>query len=573
MKFHFLLYVILLLIFNPLIAQENGDVDDSLWVFEERFDSEDNENGWLLIKGEPELESKIVPGTGLYMRSSISEGFTQTINIPVELNEDIYFEAAIEFVSGDRLTNFGIVFDSNDPYNFNSFSINASGYFSIGGKKDGEEFEVVSKVRSEYIKKGQDQNILNILKVGNKIYYGINDNIVHEEEYHPFKGNRFGLIIFEGKKVINVGYVGVVQGKNNKDNRLQPKRTKPAEPELATPSIPDLDYAIVYIFRKANANCKLCNFNVTINGKYVAKLAENGLLTYKTYNAGTLDMIFEEPFNGWTTTGSIDVELGYEYVIVLKSSMTGITATVTNANDNDFNPEKSTEKKSYYYTDKKNDEARTERSSQRKGVGTGTGFAIAAPGYIATCEHVVRGASKITIWGVDGDFTTSYSAKVIKVDSKNDLAIIKIDDPTFQSVGKIPYSIMASTADVGTDIYTLGYPNLDYMGAEVKLTDGLISAKSGFQGDITTYQITAAAQTGNSGGPLFDKNGNIVGVVNAKVTKDENVTYAVKSTLLLNLLESIPNEITLATGTELQGKELPELIKNMRSFVYIIVVE
>lgn len=570
MQYKILLYLMFLIPGINAFAQEESD---SLWVFEERFDSEDNENGWLLIKGEPELESKIVPGTGLYMRSSISEGFTQTINIPVELNEDIYFEAAIEFVSGDRLTNFGIVFDSNDPYNFNSFSINASGYFSIGGKKDGAEFEVVSKVRSEYINKGPDQNILNILKVGNKIYYGINDNIVYEEEYHPFNGNRFGLIIFQGKKVINVGYLGVVQDKNHIDNRMQPKRTKPAVPEQATPSNPELDYALVYIFRKANYNCKLCNFHVTINGKYIAKLTDNDLLTYKTYNAGTLDLSFEETINSWRTSGTLDVELGYQYIIILKSSLTGITANVTNSNDPDFKPEKATEKKRFYYTDGKNeDNSRNDRAA-RNGIGTGTGFAIAAPGYIATCEHVVRGASKITVWGIDGDFTTSYSAKVIKVDAKNDLAIIKIDDPTFQSVGKIPYSIMATTADVGTDIYTLGYPNLDYMGAEVKLTDGLISAKSGFQGDITTYQITAAAQTGNSGGPLFDKNGNIVGVVNAKVTKDENVTYAVKSTLLLNLLESIPNEITLATGTELQGKELPELIKRMRSFVYIIVVE
>jgi S1-C subfamily serine protease len=73
---------------------------------------------------------------------------------------------------------------------------------------------------------------------------------------------------------------------------------------------------------------------------------------------------------------------------------------------------------------------------------------------------------------------------------------------------------------VGSNVFALGYPMaLSLMGEEVKFTDGKISSKTGFQGDITTYQISVPIQPGNSGGPLFDYDGNIVGITNAGINK------------------------------------------------------
>jgi S1-C subfamily serine protease len=69
----------------------------------------------------------------------------------------------------------------------------------------------------------------------------------------------------------------------------------------------------------------------------------------------------------------------------------------------------------------------------------------------------------------------------------------------------------------------------------VKFTDGKISSKSGYDNDATTYQISVPVQPGNSGGPLFDSKGNLVGVVNAKFTKGDNVSYAIKSPVLKTL--------------------------------------
>nr|WP_277266111.1 trypsin-like peptidase domain-containing protein [Prevotella corporis] len=78
------------------------------------------------------------------------------------------------------------------------------------------------------------------------------------------------------------------------------------------------------------------------------------------------------------------------------------------------------------------------------------------------------------------------------------------------------------------DIFVLGYPLVQTMGEDVKLTTDVISSKTGFQGDVSQYQISAAIQPRNSGGPLFDSRGNLIGIVPAKHKGTENVGYAIK---------------------------------------------
>lgn len=203
---------------------------------------------------------------------------------------------------------------------------------------------------------------------------------------------------------------------------------------------------------------------------------------------------------------------------------------------------------------------------------TGTGFAISSNGYITTCNHVIDGATNIKVKGVGGNFSKSYTAKVISSDVNNDLSIIKIDDTSFTTLGAIPFTISSTTSDVGSNIFIMGYPLTATMGDEIKLTNGIISAKSGFKGDITSYQISAAAQSGNSGGPLFDAKGNLIGVVNAKHIKAESATYAVKSTYLKNLIDAISTTIKLTTINSLTGKSLTEQVKSIKNYVYIIEV-
>ena len=203
---------------------------------------------------------------------------------------------------------------------------------------------------------------------------------------------------------------------------------------------------------------------------------------------------------------------------------------------------------------------------------SGTSYAISSNGYIVTNHHVTNGASSIKIRGVNGDFSKTYIAKVVIEDKNNDLSIIKIDDPSFTSLGTIPYIIANRSSEVGCSVFVLGYPLRATMGDEVKLTNGIISSKSGFQGDITSYQITAPVQPGNSGGPLFDDKGSIIGIINAKHIGAENASYAIKVSYLMNLIDLMEKKPKLQTISTLAGKSLTEQVKILKKFTYIIEI-
>ncbi len=208
-------------------------------------------------------------------------------------------------------------------------------------------------------------------------------------------------------------------------------------------------------------------------------------------------------------------------------------------------------------------------SSFHSGEWGGTGFAL-NNGYVVTNQHVIDGANTIEIYGVKGDFNTAYTATVVASDKNNDLALLKISDNRFTGFGTIPYKIKTTQSEVGESISVLGYPLTSTMGDEIKLTTGVISSKTGFQGDVSLYQISAAVQPGNSGGPLFDNYGNIIGIVSSKHTGAENVGYAVKATYLRNLIESCVSTSILPANNSLSGLTLPEKVKKSKNFIFMI---
>lgn len=208
--------------------------------------------------------------------------------------------------------------------------------------------------------------------------------------------------------------------------------------------------------------------------------------------------------------------------------------------------------------------------------GNGSGFFISEKGYIATNYHVVKDASEIQVVFFQNGIKKSYKAKVVKSDKQNDLSIIKIDDPSFKDLPKIPYNFSTTIADVGTSVFALGYPMaLTIMGDEIKFTDGKISSKTGFQGDITVYQISVPIQPGNSGGPLFDSDGNLVGVTSSGLRKDisENVNYAIKATYLKNLIDVLPEKISLPSDTKISTKTLTDKIKILSEYIPLIKIK
>lgn len=209
-------------------------------------------------------------------------------------------------------------------------------------------------------------------------------------------------------------------------------------------------------------------------------------------------------------------------------------------------------------------------------AGNGSGLIISKSGYIITNHHVIEDADDIEVeFIVDGE-VQKFNAEIVQSDKVNDLAIIKIFDMSFDGLDNLPYNFKTRSSEVGTKVYAYGYPMaLSLMGKEIKITDGIISSKSGFDGDITTYQITAPIQGGNSGGPLFDDKGNFLGINSSGLRKDiaDNVGYTIKSSYVLNLIDVLPKSIDLPSSSGLKSLPLTEQVKVISKYVVLVKVK
>ena len=207
----------------------------------------------------------------------------------------------------------------------------------------------------------------------------------------------------------------------------------------------------------------------------------------------------------------------------------------------------------------------------------GTGFFISDDGFIVTNFHVIEDAKVIDIQlNINGKIE-KYRADVVVSDNINDLAILKITSNDFKMDKVVPFKLQFGSEDVGSEVFTMGYPLADVMGNEIKFTDGKISSKSGINGDIRMYQISTPIQSGNSGGPLFNTNGNVVGIVSATLNREnynsENVNYALKSNILKNLIDSSPEKITIKE-LSIEGKStISDKIKSYQSFIPMILIK
>ena len=149
-------------------------------------------------------------------------------------------------------------------------------------------------------------------------------------------------------------------------------------------------------------------------------------------------------------------------------------------------------------------------------------------GTILTNFHVVENFQKITI-----EFQNKITnGKVKKFDTKLDIALIETDSNLIKNIQLLNFAKYEMT--IGEPVYVCGFPLLTTMGKELKITSGIISSLTGFNDDIKYLQTTAPVDPGNSGGPLLDENGNVVGLISAKHNQGTNVGYALKISSLSN---------------------------------------
>jgi S1-C subfamily serine protease len=172
-------------------------------------------------------------------------------------------------------------------------------------------------------------------------------------------------------------------------------------------------------------------------------------------------------------------------------------------------------------------------ASGEAGVKSGTGFFITTEGHVVTNHHVVEGSDRIQI-ALDDEL---LDATVVFTDPENDLAVLQVD-----AIRPILPVRRSDDLAKGQEVFTLGYPLISLVGREQKATFGRVNALTGPQGDARYAQIDVPIQPGNSGGPLLNRRGEVVGVVTAMLNQQmtlqeagalpQNVNYALKSAVL-----------------------------------------
>ena len=211
--------------------------------------------------------------------------------------------------------------------------------------------------------------------------------------------------------------------------------------------------------------------------------------------------------------------------------------------------------------------ATTGKPAVQSSVG-GTGFAISTNGYILTNLHVINGADSLYVQNSKGE---SFKVKSVYTDPQNDIAILKISDKHFSSLSTIPYTIKKTISNIGENVYTLGYPKDDAV-----LGEGYVSSKNGFIGDTTQYQVAISVNPGNSGGPVLDNNGNLVGIISGKPDQTEGAAFAIKSKYILEAMRAIPqdslgaNKLTANKRSLLSGLKRTKQIEKIQDYVFMI---
>lgn len=200
-------------------------------------------------------------------------------------------------------------------------------------------------------------------------------------------------------------------------------------------------------------------------------------------------------------------------------------------------------------------------------VSSGTAFLIDGKGYLVTNAHVLKG-SGATVINNKGE---EFNARIINIDQNKDLAILRIQDEDFKQLDVLPYSIKKSSVELGEELFTLGYPR-----EQIVYNMGYLSAESGYDGDTSSCQISLSANPGNSGGPVFNKKGEVVGILSTKQTSAEGVVFAIKSKgiyqMINELIESDTSvqKIKMPSSTTLKGMNRTEQIKEVKDCVFLV---
>lgn len=210
-----------------------------------------------------------------------------------------------------------------------------------------------------------------------------------------------------------------------------------------------------------------------------------------------------------------------------------------------------------------------EKPKPRPEAFAGTGFLISSGGYVATSYHVIRESDSVMI---ENAKFGPLKASVIFSDPANDVSILKIEKRPDEMAQPLPYTLSKVEASLAEDVYTLGYPREDIVFGE-----GSVSALTGFKQNPNAYQVSVPVNPGNSGGPLLNTKGDLVGVISGLQTETLGAAFAIKSTVLVEVIGQVTTDSTalplvLPKQNAFKNASRVQQVKRWQDFVFMVKV-
>ncbi|MBI2730765.1 MAG: trypsin-like peptidase domain-containing protein [Sphingobacteriales bacterium] len=329
---------------------------------------------------------------------------------------------------------------------------------------------------------------------------------------------------------------------------------------------PELDQLVVehhFFLEEMNRYSNIKAFKNTLQ-ETQAKLEAEGVLKEKELGPGA------RVVNLWKR---------YKKTIAIAASIAGVTSLLTYAATNivapkaDINQVTELSKKLDVLT-KKTDYQGNELIKVKGDIkvpnvqfkSSGTGFLIDGKGYLATNAHIIKNSSTVIVQNNKGE---EFIAKIVLMDNAKDLAILKITDQEFKPL-TLPYGISKSSTEIAEPIYTFGYPR-----NEIVYGEGYLSAKTGFNGDTLSCQIDVPANPGNSGGPVFNENGEVIGILSTRQMQTEGAVFAIQSKYIYKALEELKKndayaDIKISTMSSVRKMQRKAQARKVQDFIFMV---
>ena len=354
-----------------------------------------------------------------------------------------------------------------------------------------------------------------------------------------------------------------IRGEMNPDERLQFESLRKTDPE-----VDQLVVEHTLFLQQMNRFGEWKKFRSTLNNVHT-HLAELGKIdSARLKGKAKLIYLFDR----------------YKRVAAIAASIAGITTLIVYTLAWSLNPESPTRdieqlKGQYNELENKYQQQNREITNVKNKINTtqfayktgGTSFLIDGKGYLITNAHVVENARRIAVQNTKG---INYTAKIIYTDIARDLSILQIDDSAYKPVPVLPYAFSKLSIDLAEPVFTLGFPR-----NEIVYGEGYLSAKTGFNNDTLTFQIEVAANPGNSGGPVLNKNGEIIGILSTRQKTADGVVFATQAKYIFNALDDmkeqndpIYHKLKLPVHTSIKGFDRTQQVKKVEDYVFMVKV-